>query len=328
MGESWQLISIENRTTAGHIGKLVEFFWWANHIVSYLKAPVIPSTYKLDTRSPEDRNEAQRLALESQSSTLLFALPVELLLIIAENLSNDYLHLLCFSLTCTFSWEITSQARYDSLCYRLKQESWSGTRIILVGEYGENAPYSKLLTDKDKAELGLHDRMDDDSHWHSCALGAALFDVACEDFRVLPFEPSNLILGDQRVRTNPQLRIELLNAECSMRCKPWISIHWKNFMFQRQNGDHWVLRNLTKREYVTLHQSRNIMQVLFILVGASEYSCFSINWTGDRIDLTVVSIHQQEHGDNANWRDVTLGVIRRLKDQAVRDDCEKRLRLV
>ncbi|GAW03951.1 hypothetical protein LENED_005706 [Lentinula edodes] len=50
MGQYWAIISIDNRETTGHLGKLGEFFWMPeDSLVSCLTTPVIPSSYKTDS---------------------------------------------------------------------------------------------------------------------------------------------------------------------------------------------------------------------------------------------------------------------------------------
>ncbi|KAJ3823318.1 hypothetical protein F5880DRAFT_1652253 [Lentinula raphanica] len=328
MGECWQLLSIDNWATTGHeLGKLKEFFWCPNHALSFLKAVVMPSTYKSDTRSPEDQARAQRMALEPQSSTLLLTLPVELLLIIAEDLGKDYLHLLCFSLTCTFLWEITGRTRYHSLYRRLKQDSWSGSCIILIGEYADRLPDS-MLTDEEKEEFKLLD----ERRYSLYGLAGSLYSIAYDNFRQLSRIPKYPIFGDQRVRRNPKLLDELMDAHDIEQCMPWVSVNRKDCVVERQDGDRWMLRNLSKREYVTLANSRHVMQILYTLVGETQYSCYSFsdegpeNWEGDRIDLTVASVHQQEVGDDVNeWADITRYVIKELVKRAYEDGCQEEL---
>ncbi|KAJ3729743.1 hypothetical protein EV361DRAFT_868916 [Lentinula raphanica] len=332
MAEEWQLVSVDNRASSGHLGKLKKFFWNPSRAVSFLKAVVVPSTYKLDTRTPGDQAKAQRAALESQSSALLLTLPIELLLIIAEDLGKDYLHLLCFSLTCTFLWEITGHARYHSLCSELKKESWSGSRIILIGDRAKGLPKS-MLTHEDKQELGLP-RQRKDIRFN--VAGRAFYRVAQDSFRNFSHIPNDLILGDRRVRTNSKLRGELLNANRNEQCMRWISINRDNCVLKRQDGDFWMLRNLSQREYVLLPHSRvskvSVTQVLYSLVGESEYSYCSYSdgdegkWAGDRIDLTVLSIHQQEHGNDAKWMDITFYIIQQLEELAYETEFPEEVR--
>ncbi|KAH7870909.1 uncharacterized protein C8R40DRAFT_615511 [Lentinula edodes] len=50
MGQYWAIISIDNRETARHLGKLGEFFWIPDDsLVSRLTTPVIPASYKTDS---------------------------------------------------------------------------------------------------------------------------------------------------------------------------------------------------------------------------------------------------------------------------------------
>ncbi|KAJ3838185.1 hypothetical protein F5878DRAFT_182198 [Lentinula raphanica] len=315
MRQHWQLISIDNQRTTGPLGQLDEFFWNPTSVMPQLQAPVVPSIYKLNTTTNlEDRGKAERTALELQPSMLLLALPVELLLIIAEDLGKDYLDLLCFSLTCTFLWEITGQSRYHSLCCKLENESWARSRILLVGDFAVTLPKS-MLTDIETDELGL-----DESN-------NALYRVALDSFQVFGSTDS-LIMGHPRVQTNSNLRRELLDANHNTQLKPWISFHWKDFTPIQEHGDHWMLRNLLQREYVSLARPDNIMQALYTLTATrtthSNLSMFAGldwlaegPWAGDRIDLTLVSIHRQEHGDGGDWKDITPDVIQDLEALAI-----------
>ncbi|KAJ3821520.1 hypothetical protein F5880DRAFT_815488 [Lentinula raphanica] len=308
MVQHWQLISIDNRATAGHLGEIKRFFWRPSRAIFHLPAVAVPLAYKIDNRSPGDQAKAQRMALESQRSSLLLTLPFELLLIIAEDLGKDYLHLLCFSLTCSFLSEITAHARYHSLCYKLKQESWSGSRIILIGNRSKSLPKT-MLTNEEKEELGLP------NDTKSRIVARALYHVAYDSFQKLSHIPNDLVFGDQRVRTNPKLHDELLTATGNERHMDWISITRKDCVLQRQHEDSWMLRNLSKREYVILPDSGYIMQFLYNLVGVTEYSFTGTKgtWAGDRIDLTVDSTHRQEHGEAADWMDITSRVAQELE---------------
>ncbi|KAJ3763017.1 hypothetical protein EV360DRAFT_78796 [Lentinula raphanica] len=327
MGQYWQIISIDNKETLGHLGKLGEVFWSpSSTVISYIRAPVVPSRYKPITRSLEEKPEVQSLASKwSQSVTTptapLLALPVELLMIIIEDLGKDYLDLLCFALSCTLLWEITGQTRCDSLCSQLRKESWAGSRIILLGDNAGTLPKS-MLTDEELEELGL-------TQSRPKHRGSELYFGAMDRFRV----PSrkDLILGDERVRSNSKLLDELRLARRNERFNRWIEIKRSDFTVSRQNGDRWMIRNLSKREYVTLLRARNLTQVLYTLIGRSNdpavYMCggswlIKGSWAGDRIDLTVVSVHNQEYSDEAEWKDITGRVIERLEKLAFDDGAE------
>ncbi|KAJ3927181.1 MAG: hypothetical protein NXY57DRAFT_651112 [Lentinula lateritia] len=146
MGQYWTVINIDNRESSGRLGKLGEFFWHFNPIINYLVAPNIPTCYKL--RTPMEKSQT------NSSGATLLTLPDELLLIIAEELVEDYLVLMCLSLTCVAMWEVTEQVRYRSLYAKLKTFSWAGGRIILLGDYGRALP-DGVLTAEDIKQLKL-----------------------------------------------------------------------------------------------------------------------------------------------------------------------------
>ncbi|KAJ3864162.1 hypothetical protein EV359DRAFT_5432, partial [Lentinula novae-zelandiae] len=163
MGQYWTVINIDNRESSGHLGKLGEFFWHFNQIINYLVAPNIPTCYKL--RTPMEKSQTNRrvkytklskfvvLIIHALSSgATLLTLPDELLSIIAEELVEDYLELMCLSLTCVAMWEVTEQVRYRSLYAKLKTFSWAGGRIILLGDYGRALP-DGILTAEDIKQL-------------------------------------------------------------------------------------------------------------------------------------------------------------------------------
>lgn len=64
----------------------------------------------------------------------LLTLPVELLLIIAENLLDSYIDVLCLALTCVKMWEATTKIRYQSLSAKIQGRSWAGSRMICLGD--------------------------------------------------------------------------------------------------------------------------------------------------------------------------------------------------
>ncbi|KAJ3729744.1 hypothetical protein C8R42DRAFT_652795 [Lentinula raphanica] len=166
-----------------------------------------------------------------------------------------------------------------------------------------------MLTNEEKEELGLP------NDTKSRIVARALYHVAYDSFQKLSHIPNDLVFGDQRVRTNPKLHDELLTATGNERHMDWISITRKDCVLQRQHEDSWMLRNLSKREYVILPDSGYIMQFLYNLVGVTEYSFTGTKgtWAGDRIDLTVDSTHRQEHGEAADWMDITSRVAQELE---------------
>ncbi|KAJ3769549.1 hypothetical protein FB446DRAFT_747471 [Lentinula raphanica] len=334
MGQYWNLISIDNCQSTGHLGKFGEFFWYSSPIlVPYLIAPVVPSTYKPESSCHETSAKINKLVSKLQSNTTsaaLLALPVELLIIIAEDLGKDYLHLLCFSLTCTLLWEVTGQSRYRSLCSKLEHDSWAGSRIILLGDYAGSLPET-VLTEQDKEKFTLDEVSCDE-------LGTAFYHIAYRYFPE-PLSPrTDFIFNDIRVKENRDLWEELLEAVCydQTRFRRWMEPRRSEFMPVPQPGDRWMLRNLSKREYVTLAWTRDMDQVIYTLIARSDDPSVSMRggdwlvkgpWAGDRIDITLVSAHEKENGDEGDWKEITAGVVSKLKALAVEDDYRGKLYL-
>ncbi|KAJ3900515.1 hypothetical protein F5879DRAFT_1004532 [Lentinula edodes] len=292
MGQYWTLINIDNRESSGHLGKLGEFFWGFNKIITYLLAPNIPTSYKL-------RTPMEKFQTNSSGATLL-TLPDELLLIIAEELVEDYLELMCFSLTCVAMWEVTEQVRYRSLYAKLKTFSWAGGRIILLGDYGSALPHG-VLTAEDIKQLKL-------TKYRKKNLGTGLYDQR------FPEPNSDIsLLKDERVQSNATLGRELGEFSRNKPFSDWICLKWKDFMLVRTEGDYWMIRNFTKREF-TKSNRRNLTQALYCLIGCSQDPSVSMpggedlingKWAGHRIDITLASVHKQEYEDYSNWKDIT-----------------------
>ncbi|KAJ3752901.1 hypothetical protein EV360DRAFT_88293 [Lentinula raphanica] len=318
-------MSVDKRQATGDLGELGEFFWCSSPIVNYLIAPVVPSKY-LENRGRATNSRSRKMVSKLQSITTsgsvpaLLALPAELLMLIAEYLRKDYIHLLCFSLTCTLLGEVTEQARYHSLCGKLKYQSWAGSRVILLGDYTYTLP-ENMLTEKDikkfKCDL-VRDK-----------LGMALYYIAGGYFRK-PLSPEeSLIFRDERVEKNSDLRKELLDASCRDEQQPWIRrISLLNFMPVQQHGDRWILCNLSKRECVTLAKLDSVTQVIYALIGRSEEVDSPVStmydgewlaqgpWARDRLDIILVPVHKQEHDNEGEWKEITADVVSKLKELA------------
>ncbi|KAJ3712236.1 hypothetical protein C8R42DRAFT_323189 [Lentinula raphanica] len=184
MPQSWRLINIDRKEATGSWGNPQDFFYYSSHdslnVVDYLTPLVLHSSYKSDIISLEESFQRYAQTNRNMASTgiLPARLPIELVLRIVEHLRDDYLPLLCLSLTCTFFWDITGQARYHSLTSAVNKHSWAGDRIILVGDSARSLPPS-ILSDNDVEELRLNGRSD--------TLAEALYDAA-RDFK----KPSQL----------------------------------------------------------------------------------------------------------------------------------------
>ncbi|KAJ4477623.1 hypothetical protein C8R41DRAFT_904738 [Lentinula lateritia] len=200
---------------------------------------------------------------------------------------------------------------------KLKTSSWAGGRIILLGDYAGALPKG-LLTDAEKKQFGLHGHDDDD-------LGALLYYYADEKFERPP--GSKTLLTDKRIQANRILYKELLGYSQREPFSPWIWL-WGDFTPSRSPQDRWIVRNLTKQEYVIKTRSRNLTQVLYCLIGCSDDPSVSMRggellihgaWAGDRIDITLVSFHKREHEDESGWTDITAGVKKTLEELAARE---------
>ncbi|KAF8823600.1 hypothetical protein HHX47_DHR9000326 [Lentinula edodes] len=315
MGQYWRIMNIDNEESTGGLGKLGEFFWYSSEIISYLKTPpVIPSSFLTSSGIFEEKSQKRK----EDPTSIILSLPNELLLAIAEELLEEYLDLICFSLTCSCIWDVTEQVRYRSLYSRLKTRSWAGGRIILLGDYAGALPKG-LLTDAEKKQSELQGHDDDD-------LGALLYYYADEKFE-RP-RPANIpLLTDKRIQANRILHKELLGYSQREPFSPWIWL-WGDFTPSRSPQDRWIVRNLTKQEYVIKTRSRNLTQVLYCLIGCSDDPSVSMRggellihgaWAGDRIDITLVSFHKREHEDESGWTDITAGVKKTLEELAARE---------
>ncbi|KAJ3993456.1 hypothetical protein F5050DRAFT_1846208 [Lentinula boryana] len=315
MIQYWNVISIDNREATGYLGRLGDFFWRSNRVINEMMAPVIPSTYTSNTTFFEERLQKINLKTDTAGTTIDVALPLELLLAIADEL-EEYLDLLCFSLTCTTMWENTARLRYRSLYSKLRRHSWARTRIILLGDCARTLPEG-VLSEEDKKELALEGNSD--------MLGNA-FCAAAENFTQLEWKTISAH-NDKRAQANIRLLEELSRFHSDERINRWIWFDRKDFRLGRPEGDRWMVRNLSKREYVIKSRSRNLTQVLFCLIGRSDDPSVSMSggewlingtWAGDRIDVTLVSIHEQEHGDDPKWKDITADV--KLKVMTLADE--------
>ncbi|KAJ3826596.1 hypothetical protein F5880DRAFT_1504527 [Lentinula raphanica] len=303
----WASISIDDREA---MEEYEEFFWDINcpGIVDYLMNPVIPSksTYIPDKTSLGHTSHESVINHKAPTSTAtLLNIPAELLLLIIEDLGDDYLHLLCFSLTCTLLWELSGQALYHSLVSRVKKHSWAGSRVILLSDRTESLPETMVLSDKDIEELQL----DGPRQKH----GRALY-RASETFQYPSLPRVGLLKGDKRVEDGRDLAKELLEF-CNVDEKRfgfWIRFHWKDFKPHRQQGDRWILRNFSKREYVTKGTSRDLTQYIYLLIGCGNPMpdpwLSNGRWAGDRLDVTLVSMHEQEYANDSDWKDITTHV--------------------
>ncbi|KAJ3848239.1 hypothetical protein EV368DRAFT_68451 [Lentinula lateritia] len=320
MGQYWTIMSIDNSEATGHLGKLGEFFWMPDDsLVSCLTTPVIPSSYKTAAIASFG-GKSQKLK-KNYPPSILLSLPHELLLVIAEELSEDYLDLICFSLTCIDAWELTGQCRNQSLSQKIKSKSWAGSRIILLGDYAGALPKG-LLTDAEKKELRLDGYADHE-------LGSLLY--AHPAFR----KPSYKILNDfyyDEIAQDDDLFHELQYFAHREPFSRWIMLPGNFKLTRSSSKDRWMIRNLTKQEYA-ITRRRSLTQIVYSLIGCSDDPSVSMQgercsvlingpWAGDRIDITLVSIHRKEHTpeERSSWKDITISVKELLEALAAEDN--------
>lgn len=117
----------------------------------------------------------------------------------------------------------------------------------------------------------------------------------------------------------------------------WVHLDHRNFtLAPRSRDDQWMLRNLDKRQFVIKSDrcsSHGLPQALFSLIGWSEdddiamrcddhiaYTITHGRWAGDRIDVTLSSLHDKEQGDDdSDWEDITDEVVEFLESLAKSD---------
>ncbi|KAJ3873915.1 hypothetical protein F5051DRAFT_109769 [Lentinula edodes] len=320
MGQYWTIMSIDNSEATGHLGKLGEFFWMPDDsLVSCLTTPVIPSSYK--TAAIASFGGKSQNLKKNYPPSILLSLPHELLLVIAEELSEDYLDLICFSVTCIDAWELTGQCRYQSLSQKIKSKSWAGSRIILLGDYAGALPKG-LLTDAEKKELRLDGYADHE-------FGSLLY--AHPAFRM----PSYKILNDfyyDEIAQDDDLFHELQYFAHREPFSRWIMLPGNFKLTRSSSKDRWMIRNLTKQEYA-ITRRRSLTQIVYSLIGCSDDPSVSMQgercsvlingpWAGDRIDITLVSIHRKEHTpeEQSSWKDITISVKELLEALAAEDN--------
>ncbi|KAJ3820652.1 hypothetical protein EV361DRAFT_872460 [Lentinula raphanica] len=118
---------------------------------------------------------------------------------------------------------------------------------------------------------------------------------------------------------------------CDDFLSPWLAFSFYDFLPTKEKGDNWMIRNFTKREYVI--SVYHLTQMLYSLIG--HFASGSPtggwlahgDWAGNRIDITLVSIHKRDHGDGSDWKDITDGVKEKLRALFREEGCEHRFRL-
>ncbi|KAF9073874.1 hypothetical protein BDP27DRAFT_1444813 [Rhodocollybia butyracea] len=307
MRQKWRLISIDNQV-AVHFSSMGEIFWEERKdLLARLVRPIVPSF--CNSSPPITRNSSVVLA------SRLFTLPVEILVTIAEELLEDYLDLICFSLACVYLWEVTQKVRYRSLYAELNKRSWAGSRMILLGDHAKELPEGCLTREElDEFRLKAGEEPVEEGQI-LCELAAIYFSHPRSRFCLSASK-------DKRTQFFSSSGRELRKLAQIEQVDPWLSFDEDSFTPVRGALDHRLLRNLSKREFVKKSNSDNLTRALYSLVGFSSDPSVSMYggelflpgaWAGDRIDIELASIHDQEHGNGSGWTDITASVARTLE---------------
>ncbi|KAJ3913767.1 hypothetical protein F5877DRAFT_83472 [Lentinula edodes] len=92
-----------------------------------------------------------------------------------------------------------------------------------------------------------------------------------------------------------------------------------NFKLTKSSSskDLWMVRNLTKQDLIGCSSDASVS-----MQGESCSVLINGPWAGDRIDITLVSIHRQEHApeEGSSWKDITVSVKELLEALATEDN--------
>ena len=230
--------------------------------------------------------------------------------------------LLCFGLTCQYSWALLRDRIKGILAEDMAP--WAGSRLIFLGDYADDLP-SSILTPALQQELDevTHEKLQrhglEGSNSDPDDYQVNLYQIASEwedaAYRQLFHSASNTLQASEK-----ELLSDLLP-------NPY------------PEDQAWVLRNLSKREYVTA-QSINELSGLTSTglvenaIGLGEVIVPRIQWTsdpsgtvngckgewaGDRFDITTLDriglgLTQQEQNDGREWKDVSGVAAAFVKD--------------
>ncbi|KAE9402987.1 hypothetical protein BT96DRAFT_1017232 [Gymnopus androsaceus JB14] len=312
MGQSFYLISIDNLQISLGGAKFGEFFWEEDDdIILRLIAPVIPPSYL------ESDGLTQR-STWAESAPLL-NLPPELLLLVAEHLT--YADVISLSLICPTMWTATSHIRYLSLSTKLQHQSWAGSRLICLGDYAEDLP-TGFITSSDLEQMDEilgYPTISEDSDDGPREL--ALFYRFYQSYCSRPERYLTICGPTERRRSFLDF---FYTPYIPRRVSDWVSLEERCFVPKPKPEDCWMLRNLSKKEFVikAKHEGRwhGLIQALYTLITWSNDPSISMAcedevseaiirgpWAGDRIDVTLKSIHDSEQ-EGQCWKNITARV--------------------
>ncbi|KAJ7505848.1 hypothetical protein B0H11DRAFT_2186518 [Mycena galericulata] len=346
MGQYWKLLNLDRRQTYGSWGKLGEclFDGSPNCLDSSLRPPTKlpdcdslifpfkPGAPFLDQwgRSDEPKTYCfPKPAARRLNVLALVNLPVEMIQEIYSNV-DDLADVFCLSMTCQFLWDIGRRDIYRRVAIMAASYSWAGDRIICVGDYLRTADLpASILAPEEEEELLMTMPEDEDSEYLEEDADRCLYSYP---FDVIgPRRRSRFTMNDvlmnhgifERFTWNWRT-LDILQSLCDFRYETPVPTESA------------VLRNLTKREYVTESAltawregvQANIKEVKDVGFGEIVFSrvCFSTSpsvamvydgdihrgvWAGDRFDL--VTSDWLEGLDDAAWTDVSDEVLKEVE---------------
>ena len=202
---------------------------------------------------------------------------------------------------------------------------WAGGRIILLGDYAEDLP-NGLLSESERLEWSLEhgknmeDALPDDEDPLECEEynSTSLYNIADDDFakvaRKQIYYGASLRLNDTETKTLDQLCFD------------------DSTMSENSPDRVWILRNLSKHEYVRADTLRSVSPKIVSFgpflepVGFGDVIMARLQWTsdpsglfyggcqgpwaGDRFDIiTLDKLVLEPEGEN-KWKDVSSMALR------------------
>ncbi|KAF9073888.1 hypothetical protein BDP27DRAFT_1416955 [Rhodocollybia butyracea] len=299
MGQDWNLVNVDKLRAFGYWGKMGEFFWDERPgVIDRLSTPVNPAEWPcLFTTGRPNSHAFDKVAYRTLASDC-------------------------------------QKFRFEYLRFRLQRRSWAGSRIICLGDYARDLPQG-LLSEEEMEKLEENaDEMEEE--------GEDITDVSLlnRSLMVYQAQAASPWAGEELI-SSTRSRLTFRHKgfwEATPVARAWLSLDLKDFTLRRAQStspeDRWMLRNLTKKEFVIKSKggtSEGFTQVLLSLISWSDDPSVSMvcdeadaeqlirgPWAGDRIDVTLYSLHEQKK--NTGWKNVTDEVLKLVKRLAEEED--------
>lgn len=259
---------------------------------------------------------------QSSEDSYLASLPLELINIIFSLVEQGE-DLICLGLTCQYFWALLRDRVKEIVAKDMAP--WAGSSLIFLGDYADDLP-SSLLTPTLQQELdeATHEKLERcrwdksyDGDPDDCKVN--LYQIA-EDWKDPAHRP---VFHSASTRLQASEK-ELLSSL---------------FLNPYPEDQAWVLRNLSKREYVTAQSINEVSGITSTglvenAIGLGEVIASRIQWTsdpsgtvdgckgewaGDRFDITTLDriglgLTQHEDTDGREWKDVSEKAAKLVDD--------------